>query len=149
MLFKRYLSKKDFQSLSSTIGDAEKSTCGQIRVVVRHRRHRSEWKLTLHELALGEFYRLGMEKTHARTGVLILILFSERQFQIVADDGIHTRVEDGTWEKIAEEMSSHFRKGRFRDGIAEAIRTVGAVLAHHFPRESGDANELPDEIVER
>jgi len=145
----KYLTKDELHALSGVITEMEKNTSGEIRVVVRHRRHWKERKLSLHELALGEFYRLGMDKTRDRTGILILLLFSERKFHIVADEGIHKSVDDGTWDKIAEAMSDHFKKGNFFLGISEAIRAVGTELATYFPRKSDDTNELSNDIIER
>ncbi len=144
----RILTDNELQSLANLIAEMEKQTRGEIRVAIRHRRHWKERKLSLHDLALSEFRKLGMAKTRDRTGVLIMLLLSDRQFQIIADEGIHTQVEDGTWEKIAGEMSSHFQKGHFADGIGHAIRSVGTELAAHFPRKADDTNELPDDIVE-
>lgn len=145
---KKYLSKEELRSLSAVIAEAEKKTSGEIRVVVRHRRHWKARKLSLHELALREFYALGMEKTKELTGVLLLILYSERAFQIIADEGIHKKVEEGTWDRIAGRMSAHFKEGKFSDGIAEAIKEVGAILATYFPRKRDDRDELSNQVVE-
>lgn len=144
----RYFSKKDLQKISEAIAAAEGSTNGELRVVIRHRRHWKERKQSLHELALGEFYRLGMQNTRDRTGVLILLLLSDRKFQIIADEGIHRRVQDGTWDEIASQITSHFKRGNFLVGIVEAVKQVGAVLQVHFPRRPDDRNELPDNVVE-
>ncbi|MBI1807329.1 MAG: TPM domain-containing protein [Ignavibacteria bacterium] len=135
-------------TLSVKIAEAERKTSGEIRVVVRHRRHWKERKLSLHELALREFYKLGMEKTQGRTGVLILLLFSERAFQIIADEGIHAKVEDGTCDQIATRMSSHFKGGKFSEGIADAISAVGAILKKYFPLEADDRDQLPNDVIE-
>jgi uncharacterized membrane protein len=98
LFIKKILSKKELTDLSAVITKAEKNTSGEIRVVVRHRRYLKERKLSLHDLALGEFCRLGMEKTRDKTGVLIFLLISERKFHIVADEGINTKVTEGTWD---------------------------------------------------
>jgi uncharacterized membrane protein len=148
-MMKKYLTKEHLHELSASISEAERNTSGQIRVVLRHRRHWNERKLSLHDLAMKEFFRLKMERTRDRTGVLILLLFSERKFHVLADEGIHAKVPDGTWEKVAEKMSGHFKGGKFVAGISEAIRAVGAELARHFPRRSDGTNELPNDIVER
>ena len=145
---KKYFSKEDLNAVSNAIADVEKRTSGEIRVVARHQRYRKEKNLSLHDLALQEFYHLGMEKTRDRIGVLILILFAERQFQIVADEGIHTKVEEGTWETLAARMSSHFKAGEYRDGIIYVVQEVGSLLARHFPRRAGDTNELPNDVIE-
>ena len=147
---KSILTKQERLDVVASIARAEERTAGEIRVVIRHSRHRKERGLEIHELALGEFHRLGMEKTHRRTGILVLILVSEKKFHIVADEGIHRFVAEGTWDGIAEKMSAHFREGRFAAGIVEAVEAAGEELARHVPREAGDGkNELPDDIVER
>lgn len=145
----KFLSKLEMQSLSEVIAEAEKNTSGEIRVVVRRRRHWKERTLQLPEVALNEFHRLGMGKTRDRTGVLIMLLMSERKFQIIADEGIHAKVEEGTWDRFASEMSEHFKDGRFYHGISETIRAVGSELAKHFPRKSDDTDELSNEIIEQ
>jgi len=149
-LFKnKYLSKADLRSLSAVITDAEKNTSGEIRVVIRHRRHWKERKLSLHEFTLNEFHRLGMHNTRDKTGVLILLLLSERKFQIIADKGIHKKVEEGKWDKIAGSMTDYFKKGNYFTGIAETIRAVGEELAKYFPRKADDTDELPNEIIQQ
>ena len=146
--YRRYLSKQDLDSIASAIGEAENSTSGEIRVVVRHRRHWGERNMSPHDIALKEFYKLGMERTRDRTGVLILLLFSQRKYQIIADEGIHARVAEGTWDNIAASMGTHFKTGNFCDGICSAIKEVGGILSKHFPRKADDANELPNSVVE-
>jgi putative membrane protein len=32
--------------------------------------------------------------------------------------------------------------------MAEAVRHVGIVLREHFPKSDGNANELPDRLIE-
>jgi putative membrane protein len=40
------------------------------------------------------------------------------------------------------------KAGRPADGIVAAVEIVGTVLAEHFPRSSGDTNEIPDKLIE-
>ncbi len=145
----RYFSNDDLKKISTAIAGAEKATSGEIRVVARHSRHWNERKLTLHQLGVKEFHRLGMQKTEHRTGVLILILFSEKKFQIIADEGIHAKVPEGTWDGIAEKMTGHFKGGNFVEGIIDAVAAVGQKLSEKFPGRSGDSNQLPDDVIER
>ncbi len=145
---KKYLSKQDLKVLSEEIQKAERNTSGEIRVVFRHFRHWNERKLSLHDLSLGEFYRLGMDKTRNRTGVLILVLFSERKFQIIADEGIHAKVEEGTWDTLAGTMSGYFKDRHYREGITETVKSVGDILSTHFPRRDDDRNELSNDVIE-
>jgi uncharacterized membrane protein len=145
---KKILSKKELQDIASVIAESEKQTSGEIRVAIRHKRRSKEKQLSMHELALQEFYRLGMDKTRDKTGVLIFILVSEKKFHIVGDEGIHSNVSDGTWDRIADTMSSHFKLGNYFDGIVEAVRAVTAELSKYFPKKDDDRDELPNEVVE-
>jgi uncharacterized membrane protein len=149
LFIKKILSKKKLHDLSSVIAEAEKHTSGEIRVVLRHRRYLNERKLSMHNLALHEFYRLGMEKTRDRTGVLIFLLLAERKFHIIADEGIHSKVDEGTWDRIADTMTQHFKLGKFFDGIVEAIKAAAVELSKYFPRKPDDTDELSNDIVER
>ncbi|HEV8538784.1 MAG TPA: TPM domain-containing protein [Bacteroidota bacterium] len=147
-MLRKYLAEEDINSITAKIAEVENQTSGEIRVSVRHRRQWRERKLSLHELALAEFTRLGMHQTRDRTGVLILLLMSERKFHIIADGGIHAKVEEGTWDRVAAHMSSQFKEGKFARGICDAVEAVGTELKTHFPRKHDDRNELSNEVVE-
>ena len=148
-LIKKYLSGQDLKTISETIASVENGTSGEIRVIIRHKRSWRERQLSLHELALGEFTRLRMQHTKHRTGILILLLMSERKFHIIADEGIHAKVEEGTWERVASSMSSHFKQGNFAQGLCDAVEAVGSGLQKYFPRSSEDRDELSNEVIER
>lgn len=145
-LVKQIFSKEDLAAIASAIGEAEKTTAGEIRVSVRQKRKLLERKRTIEELARKEFHSLGMTKTKDRTGILIFLLLEDKKFFILADEGIHTKVGNDTWNKIAEEMSNHFSQNNFRIGIIHGVKSVGEELSKFFPRKSDDTNELPNEV---
>ena len=138
--------KEDLAAIASAIGEAEKTTAGEIRVSIRQKRKWREKKRTIEEIARQEFHVLGMTKTKDRTGILIFLLLEDKKFFILADDGIHTKVKDGSWDKIAGEMSDHFSQKNFRLGILHGVKSVGAELAKYFPRKYNDTNELPNDV---
>jgi uncharacterized membrane protein len=43
-------------------------------------------------------------------------------------------------------MLNHFRDNQFTEGLVEGIMLVGKRLKKHFPHQTDDINELPDEI---
>jgi uncharacterized membrane protein len=143
---KKYLNDEQLRGIASKISEQERLTDGEIHVCIRHRRHWNERRLTLHEIALKEFFKLGMDKTRNRTGILIMLLFNERKFQIIADEGIHSKVPDGTWDNVASAISVHFANERFFDGICAAVEAVGSELQKFFPRRDDDTNEISDEV---
>ncbi|HVN47881.1 MAG TPA: TPM domain-containing protein [Bacteroidota bacterium] len=144
---KKIFSQEDLNAIAHAIGEAEKTTSGEIRVSIRQKRGWRERKTPLEQLAQKEFYALGMKKTNDRTGILIFLLLHDRRFHIYADEGIHAVVQEGTWENIAKEMSEHFSQQKFRDGVIHGVQSVGAVLANYFPPRPGDADELSNEVV--
>ncbi len=143
---KKYLSHSDLKIIAVKIGEVERTTSGEIRVSVVRRRRWSERNLTLEQVAHRDFHRLGMEKTKDATGVLLFLLLGERKFRIVADKGINERVDQATWDEIAQFIASSFKEERYLDGLVGAISRVGAVLQQHFPRKADDTNELPNDV---
>ena len=145
-LVKQMFTKEDLTAIASAICEAEKTTAGEIRVSIRQKRKWREKKRTIEEIARQEFHVLGMTKTKDRTGILIFLLLEDKNFFILADDGIHTKVKDGSWDKIAHEMSDHFLQKNFQLGILHGIKSVAAELAKYFPRKYDDTNELPNDV---
>lgn len=144
---KKIFSQEDLKAIADAIGEAEKNTSGEIRVSIRQKRGWRERKTPLEHLAQKEFYTLGMTKTKDRTGILIFLLLQDRRFYIFADEGIHAKVEEGTWETVAKEMSDHFSQQKFRDGVIHGVRSVGTILEKYFPPKPGDRDELPNDVV--
>ena len=93
------------------------------------------------------FARLGMNQTAARNGVLIFIAPEARKFAIIGDEGIHQRCDPGHWEMLATEMTAGFKSQKFTAALVQVIEKIGHALATHFPRNQGDRNELPDDVV--
>ncbi|HVB49041.1 MAG TPA: TPM domain-containing protein [Burkholderiales bacterium] len=97
------------------------------------------------ERALELFGRLGVAGTRAQSGVLLYVLLAERAVEIVADSGIAARVPQADWQRICEAMQERFRSGEFEGGVIKGLRSIGALLAQHFPATGENPNELPDE----
>lgn len=134
-----FLSKLDSERIVAAIAEAERKSSGEIRVHVTRRR-----PADLEERARRRFELLGMTRTAERNGVLFYIAPAARRFQVLGDSGIHEKCGADFWREIAGEMEEHFRKGEFTQGIVRGVEHVGEVLARHFPRSSGDRDELPN-----
>lgn len=94
-------------------------------------------------------FRTSAEKrTRAATGVLLYLSLDEHRAELIADAAIHGRVAPEVWGEAMAALVAAVREGRVADGMAEAVRQVGVVLAEHFPRSAGDINELPDRLIE-
>jgi len=66
---------------------------------------------------------------------------------VIADRGIASRVPRAEWDAICAAMRDQFRAGRFEQGAIEAVRSVGELLARHFPLADGELN--PNELSNR
>jgi putative membrane protein len=98
----------------------------------------------VHRAASLAFHEAGLVETRDRTGILIFVSLLERRVQVLADRGIHLRVEDGTWDGVVLRIVAGIRVGQADQGLIDGIRLCGEILARHFPPRSDDANELPD-----
>jgi putative membrane protein len=99
-------------------------------------------------LAREQFYANGIHLTRGRTGVLLFVSAAERYVEILADQGIHQRVEQGTWDGIVADFVRHVRQGQVTEGFLAAIASCGEILAVHCPRQADDRDELPDRLIQ-
>lgn len=96
-----------------------------------------------------QLFRTGAEKrTVAATGVLLYLSLAEHRAELIADAAIHGKVGEEVWGHAMAALISAVKDGRPGDGMAAAVGEIGVVLAEHFPRSAGDANELPDRLIE-
>lgn len=102
----------------------------------------------VHRRALALFRTAAEKRTKAATGVLVYLSIAEHRAEIIADEAIHAKVAPEVWGAAMATLIGSLHEGRMGDGLVEAIREVGAVLAEHFPRSEGDTNELPDRVIE-
>ena len=97
--------------------------------------------------ALEVFGQLRVWDTEHNNGVLIYLLWADRDVEIIADRGIHSRVGAEGWEAICRDMESAFRAGSFEQGAIAGVAAAGAHLAAHYPGDGTRRNELPDRPV--
>jgi len=99
------------------------------------------------EAALQQFLAHGLHVTEARTGVLIFAALGEHQVEIVADKGIHARVDQSVWGDAAEALSQGLKRDDPSAGFEAAIGLCAEVLAQHFPPGATNPNEVADRLV--
>ena len=98
--------------------------------------------------ALDLFRSSAEKRTIGATGVLIYLSLEEHRAELIADSAIHSKVAPETWGAAMAALIAAVKDGRPGDGMAEAVKQVGIVLAAHFPRAEDDRNELPDRLIE-
>ncbi len=138
---REYFSDDDRKSIVQAIKDAEMATSGEIRVHIE--KHCQKDVL---DRASEVFSTLKMHKTKQRNGVLFYLAVEDHQFAIIGDAGINNVVPDHYWGDIKDHMRDRFVAGELSLGLSEGIRMAGAQLKEHFPYQSDDTNELPDDI---
>jgi putative membrane protein len=85
--------------------------------------------------------------TPKRTGILIFLSMMERRVLVLGDSGIHNKVRQDDWHDVISLVVEAIRTGKPADGLVEAIRRCGLLLAGQgVGRESGDRDELPDNL---
>lgn len=125
-----------------TISEAEKATSGEIRIAVEKHCPGDAF-----EKATAYFSKLGMHKTSKHNGVLIYLAYEDHKFAIIGDSAIHKVVPDDFWETTQIAMKAHFASGNIAQGLIAGIVLAGEKLSAYFPSESGDINELPNDII--
>ena len=142
-----FFSDDELLRISNKIKEAEKKTSAEIVVVIKEKRKLFESKKAIRELAEDEFIRAGIANTAEKTGVLIFILLSEKQFYILADEKISHKVSQQTFDLIANEMSNQFKSGKFSTGIINCINILSELLSRNFPIKPNDLDELSNKIL--
>ena len=143
MFFKKdFFSEDEKKRILAAIGTAEKLTSGEIRLHVE-----SKCKDEVLDRAAEVFYKLEMEKTAARNGVLIYLAIEDHKFAIIGDEGINKAVPADFWEATKNKMRDLFKAGSMVDGVVLGIAEAGEQLEKYFPyNRKNDTNELSDDI---
>lgn len=134
--------KKEQELIAGAIATAEKTTSGEIRIAIDKHCEGSAF-----DKATQYFAELGMDKTAQHNGVLIYLAYEDHKFAIIGDRGIDSVVPDDFWETTQVAMKAHFLSGNIAEGIIAGVSLAGEKLALFFPYQTGDVNELPNDII--
>ncbi len=136
-----FFTREEQIQIRDAIQEAEAETSGEIRVHL-------ETKVSGNVLdrAAWIFKRIKMHETENRNGILFYFAVRNKEFAIIGDGGINSKVSDYFWDNIRSVLQKHFRNGKYSQGLIEGILMAGMQLKEHFPHEKDDKNELSDEI---
>ena len=148
-MVKRAFPQDTLTAIDKAIKASEIGHRGEIRFAVEGALHiepllRGQ---TARERAIDVFSQLRIWDTERNNGVLIYLLLTDRNVEIVADRGIDAKVGPQEWERICRKMETAFRQADFQGGVVGGIQEVTRHLAEHFPPIGDDRNELPDKPV--
>lgn len=94
-----------------------------------------------------EFFRLGLHKTENASGVLIFVSLFERKVVLLADHGIHSRLQDDAWTPMVAQLTENIKTRSLASGLTQAINSCGELLTQNFPGQKTKRNELSNELV--
>ncbi len=141
MSAKEFFTEEEREEIEAAIERAESVTSGEIRV---HLENSCDENILDHSVWI--FEQLEMNKTKKRNGVLIYMAVGDRTFSIIGDEGINQLVPKEFWNKTKDIMKASFMEGSFKQGLIDAIESIGVDLRAHFPIEGNDENELSNKI---
>ena len=146
---RRAFPREVLQEIERAVAASERQHSGELRFAI-------ETALDVPALWRGEspreravevFAQLHTWDTAANNGVLIYLLLSEHDIEIVADRGFGDKVSPQEWQEVCDTMRPLFHSGQYRDGALRGIELVTTLMSRHFPPAPDDINELPDKPV--
>ncbi len=144
----RAFAPAELQRVEAAVAASERRHGGQVCVAIEAALPLSRvWHgVTPRERALEVFGLLRVWDTERNDGVLVYLLLADKDVEIVADRGIHSKVGAAAWETICRGMESAFREGRYPEGVEAGIGAIADLLVVHAPGTRG-SNELTDQPV--
>ena len=99
------------------------------------------------DAAVRAFHARGLDRTRARTGLLLYVALAEHHAEIVADAGIVARVGSQSWYGTLSELTAALARGEIEAGLTQAVERLGACLAEHVPAGPDAVDELPNRVI--
>lgn len=93
-----------------------------------------------------EFYRLGLQSTTGRTGILLFLSLEERQAVVLADQAIALKLAPETWSNVVGIVIKGAKANRLGDGIVAAVAECGNLAAPLFPSVGAGKDELRNDL---
>ncbi|AMN45821.1 hypothetical protein ACG33_01600 [Steroidobacter denitrificans] len=144
---RRRFDRACLDAIEDAIEQCERGQGGEIRVAIEGKLELVDLmrRITPRERALQVFGQLRTWDTQDNNGVLIYVLWADRDVEIVADRGYNQRVSALQWQDICRRMERWFASGDNTRALILGVREVSELVALHFPK--ADRNELPNRPV--
>lgn len=141
---RRAFDEAALNAIEKAITDTEKTHGGEVRIALEASLDPAELfsDITPRQRALQAFSHLGVWDTELNNGVLIYVLWADRDVEIVADRGFNGRISAQEWSDVCHRMEQLFSQGSASSAVITGIQAAGALISRHFP--AADRNELPD-----
>ncbi len=141
---KEFFTPEEKERIVEAIRKSERETSGEVRVYVESKNP----MVDPIDRAGQIFFKLKMQDTEHRNGVLLYVATKHKEIALFADEGIYKAVGQKYWDDAVRDMLAKFSSDNVCEGMVQCIYRVGQTLKEKFPYSpSDDKNELPDEIV--
>jgi putative membrane protein len=94
------------------------------------------------------FLDRGLAGLPAHNGVLLLVALAERQVEIVADHAIDKLAGGEAWSRVVDSFATRAKSGEVGPALEAALKELGVIMAQHFPPQAGQAERIPDRLIE-
>lgn len=108
---------------------------------------RAEMEEEVSDRARQVFFDQRIHHAHSSGGVLIYISLFEHMAVVLADEHVIEKLGLPAIESLCAELTSTLRGGDKVAALEQTIAKAAVQLAEVMPRQSADANELPDALV--
>jgi putative membrane protein len=101
----------------------------------------------VHRRAMRAFVEEGVFETTGRTGVLLLLSLDEHRVEVLADEGISSRVEPAAWGDATARIIEGIRAGDLPSALVDVFEHIGHLLHESgLPVAPDDVDELDNHL---
>jgi putative membrane protein len=102
------------------------------------------------QYAQALFLEAELHRTLRRDGILLLVSLFEHEVVVLADRGVREKLGSAGLEPVIAATTARLARGLLKDALLEGLaRLEQALAAHGLRAQPGDANELPDSVIQR
>lgn len=121
------------KAIEDAVTTAETGHVGEIRVVIEAH---LPLNTALYQSTIGRardlFAQLGVWDTEQNSGVLLYINLCEHRVEIVADRGIHSKIEPMRWQSICQQVTAKLADNAHQHGVVLGVELIGATLSEFY-----------------
>jgi uncharacterized membrane protein len=137
-----FVDQIDHDRVHAAIKSAEEGNSADIVLYISHRAAPEPLPA-----AHAVFSKLKLDRAKDDNSLLIFISPKSRTFAAIGGQALHVKVGQAWWDEMVAKLTSHFKQGRFTDGLLEILAEAGDALRKHFPAKEADRTGQVD-IVE-
>jgi putative membrane protein len=94
--------------------------------------------------ARDAFFAEGVERTRARTGVLVYLSALERRVEVLADTGVSSLVPAAEWSACVKEIRRVWKTNAPAATLIRELGRLGEMLGRYLPATVDNPNEIPN-----